>query len=138
MMHLCSVPCEMCCSAVLSDVASAPVVEAKRSFGNAGTIHQPSIDIFEAFDDLLLMKSGGYITYHGPLGEHSRKLVEYFEVCLPPNTLFPTETLTGPALAQACRKLRGVLAAHYTISSLKVFLRDQRGCCAPLYHAKYS
>ena len=48
----------------------------------AGTIHQPSIDIFEAFDDLLLMKSGGYITYHGPLGEHSRKLVEYFEVRL--------------------------------------------------------
>ena len=49
-------------------------------FCMAGTIHQPSIDIFEAFDDLLLMKSGGYITYHGPLGGHSRKLVEYFEV----------------------------------------------------------
>jgi len=38
----------------------------------AGTIHQPSIDIFEAFDDLLLMKSGGFITYHGPLGQRSR------------------------------------------------------------------
>lgn len=49
-----------------------------------GTIHQPSIDIFEAFDDLLLMKSGGDITYHGPLGEHSRKLVEHFEARLLP------------------------------------------------------
>ncbi len=47
--------------------------------GGAGTIHQPSIDIFEAFDDLLLMKSGGFITYHGPLGQRSRKLVEYFQ-----------------------------------------------------------
>ena len=46
------------------------------------TIHQPSIDIFEAFDDLLLMKSGGYVTYHGHLGKRSCKLVEYFEVRL--------------------------------------------------------
>ena len=44
------------------------------------TIHQPSIDIFEAFDDLLLMKVGGHIIYHGPLGTKSVKLVEYFEV----------------------------------------------------------
>jgi ABC-type multidrug transport system permease subunit len=43
------------------------------------TIHQPSIDIFEAFDDLLLMKVGGHIIYHGPLGKNSVKLVEYFE-----------------------------------------------------------
>lgn len=46
------------------------------------TIHQPSIDIFEAFDDLLLMKSGGYVTYHGSLGKHSSKLIAYFEVSL--------------------------------------------------------
>lgn len=44
------------------------------------TIHQPSIDIFEAFDDLLLMKSGGYVTYHGSLGKQSTKLIAYFEV----------------------------------------------------------
>ncbi|CAI8614814.1 unnamed protein product [Vicia faba] len=43
------------------------------------TIHQPSIDIFEAFDELLLMKRGGRVIYAGPLGRHSHKLVEYFE-----------------------------------------------------------
>ncbi|KAE8680574.1 Pleiotropic drug resistance protein 2 [Hibiscus syriacus] len=43
------------------------------------TIHQPSIDIFEAFDELLLMKRGGQVIYAGPLGRHSHKLIEYFE-----------------------------------------------------------
>ncbi|XP_057868467.2 ABC transporter G family member 39 [Cryptomeria japonica] len=43
------------------------------------TIHQPSIDIFESFDELLLMKRGGQVIYAGPLGQHSHKLVEYFE-----------------------------------------------------------
>ncbi|KAH1258747.1 ABC transporter G family member 39 [Glycine max] len=43
------------------------------------TIHQPSIDIFEAFDELLLMKRGGQVIYAGPLGHHSQKLIEYFE-----------------------------------------------------------
>ncbi|KAI9109470.1 hypothetical protein K1719_019524 [Acacia pycnantha] len=43
------------------------------------TIHQPSIDIFEAFDELLLMKRGGQVIYAGPLGRNSHKNVEYFE-----------------------------------------------------------
>ncbi|KAJ9684813.1 hypothetical protein PVL29_017010 [Vitis rotundifolia] len=43
------------------------------------TIHQPSIDIFESFDELLLMKRGGQVIYAGPLGHKSHKLVEYFE-----------------------------------------------------------
>ncbi|KAK1384996.1 hypothetical protein POM88_022731 [Heracleum sosnowskyi] len=43
------------------------------------TIHQPSINIFEAFDELLLMKRGGQIIYAGPLGPQSSKLIEYFE-----------------------------------------------------------
>ncbi|WMV55883.1 hypothetical protein MTR67_049268 [Solanum verrucosum] len=43
------------------------------------TIHQPSIDIFEAFDELLLMKRGGQVIYAGPLGARSTTMVEYFE-----------------------------------------------------------
>ena len=44
------------------------------------TIHQPSIDIFEAFDELLLLKRGGETIYCGPLGDHSSELVHYFSV----------------------------------------------------------
>ncbi|KAK1376036.1 hypothetical protein POM88_032229 [Heracleum sosnowskyi] len=43
------------------------------------TIHQPSIDIFEAFDELFLMKRGGQEIYVGPVGRHSCELITYFE-----------------------------------------------------------
>ncbi|KAJ6414598.1 hypothetical protein OIU84_003573 [Salix udensis] len=43
------------------------------------TIHQPSIDIFESFDELFLMKRGGQEIYVGPLGQHSSQLIKYFE-----------------------------------------------------------
>ncbi|KAG0458507.1 hypothetical protein HPP92_023664 [Vanilla planifolia] len=45
----------------------------------ACTIHQPSIDIFETFDELILMKRGGQLIYSGPIGPQSRKVIEYFE-----------------------------------------------------------
>ncbi|MQM16819.1 hypothetical protein Taro_049778 [Colocasia esculenta] len=65
--------------------AAAIVMRTVRNTVNTGrtvvcTIHQPSIDIFESFDELLLMKMGGQVIYAGPLGRHSQKLVEYFEV----------------------------------------------------------
>ncbi|CAH8264202.1 unnamed protein product [Arabidopsis lyrata] len=44
------------------------------------TIHQPSIDIFEAFDELLLIKRGGQVIYTGPLGRNSHKIIGYFEI----------------------------------------------------------
>ena len=44
------------------------------------TIHQPSIDIFEQFDELVLLKRGGETIYCGPLGLHSKELIAYFEV----------------------------------------------------------
>ncbi|MBA0759788.1 hypothetical protein Gotri_022622 [Gossypium trilobum] len=47
------------------------------------TIHQPSIDIFEAFDEIILRKRGGEIIYSGELGQCSSKLIEYFEVTNP-------------------------------------------------------
>nr|XP_017250971.1 PREDICTED: pleiotropic drug resistance protein 3-like [Daucus carota subsp. sativus] len=53
------------------------IVRTKRTV--VCTIHQPSIDIFEAFDELILMKRGGQIIYSGELGQHSSKLIEYFE-----------------------------------------------------------
>ncbi|CBI40242.3 unnamed protein product, partial [Vitis vinifera] len=64
--------------------AAAVVMRTVRNTVDTGrtvvcTIHQPSIDIFEAFDELLLMKRGGQIIYAGPLGRNSHKLVEYFE-----------------------------------------------------------
>lgn len=64
--------------------AAAIVMRTVRNTVDTGrtvvcTIHQPSIDIFEAFDELLLMKRGGRVIYTGPLGRLSHKLIEYFE-----------------------------------------------------------
>jgi ABC-type multidrug transport system ATPase subunit len=67
--------------------AAAIVMRTVRNTVDTGrtvvcTIHQPSIDIFEAFDELFLMKRGGEEIYVGPLGHHSIHLVNYFEVHL--------------------------------------------------------
>ncbi|KAL5579867.1 hypothetical protein UlMin_012309 [Ulmus minor] len=64
--------------------AAAIVMRTVRNTVDTGrtvvcTIHQPSIDIFEAFDELFLMKRGGQVIYAGELGRQSHKLVEYFE-----------------------------------------------------------
>ncbi|KAL0447519.1 UNVERIFIED_CONTAM: Pleiotropic drug resistance protein 1 [Sesamum latifolium] len=64
--------------------AAAIVMRTVRNTVNTGrtvvcTIHQPSIDIFEAFDELFLMKRGGEEIYVGPLGHHSSHLIKYFE-----------------------------------------------------------
>ncbi|XP_059595508.1 pleiotropic drug resistance protein 1 [Vitis vinifera] len=64
--------------------AAAIVMRTVRNTVDTGrtvvcTIHQPSIDIFEAFDELLLMKRGGQEIYVGTLGRHSSHLINYFE-----------------------------------------------------------
>ncbi|XP_052182366.1 ABC transporter G family member 32-like isoform X2 [Diospyros lotus] len=64
--------------------SAAIVMRTVRNIVNTGrtivcTIHQPSIDIFESFDELLFMKRGGQVIYAGPLGPKSCKLIEYFE-----------------------------------------------------------
>ena len=33
----------------------------------------------QAFDDLLLLKSGGHVVYHGSLGKRSQRLIDYFQ-----------------------------------------------------------
>jgi ABC-type multidrug transport system ATPase subunit len=53
------------------------IVNNKRTI--ACTIHQPSAEIFLGFDELLLLKRGGWPIYCGPLGHECRTLVEYFE-----------------------------------------------------------
>eukprot|EP00955_Chlamydomonas_euryale_P114922 366315-Chlamydomonas_euryale.AAC.3 len=65
--------------------AASIVMRTVRNVGNSGravvvTIHQPSIEIFEAFDNLLLLQRGGRTTYFGPLGYESAKLVGYLQV----------------------------------------------------------
>ncbi|XP_050231595.1 pleiotropic drug resistance protein 1-like [Mercurialis annua] len=64
--------------------AAAIVMRTVRNTVDTGrtvvcTIHQPSIDIFDAFDELFLMKRGGQEIYVGPLGRHSCQLIKYFE-----------------------------------------------------------
>ncbi|MCO5582935.1 hypothetical protein L7F22_036838 [Adiantum nelumboides] len=64
--------------------AAAIVMRTVRNTVNTGrtvvcTIHQPSIDIFEAFDELILMKRGGQIIYGGPLGQNSDVMIKYFQ-----------------------------------------------------------
>ncbi|KAI3716294.1 hypothetical protein L6452_23531 [Arctium lappa] len=64
--------------------AAAIVMRTVRNTVDTGrtvvcTIHQPSIDIFEAFDELFLMKRGGQELYVGPVGRHSCDLIKYFE-----------------------------------------------------------
>ncbi|XP_044480570.1 pleiotropic drug resistance protein 1-like [Mangifera indica] len=64
--------------------AAAIVMRTVRNTVDTGrtvvcTIHQPSIDIFEAFDELFLLKRGGQAIYAGPLGRYSSLLIKYFE-----------------------------------------------------------
>uniref|UniRef100_M8CQH4 Pleiotropic drug resistance protein 3 n=1 Tax=Aegilops tauschii TaxID=37682 RepID=M8CQH4_AEGTA len=64
--------------------AAAIVMRAVKNVADTGrtvvcTIHQPSIDIFEAFDELMLMKRGGELIYAGPVGHHSCEVIKYFQ-----------------------------------------------------------
>ncbi|KAL8871421.1 MAG: hypothetical protein Q9198_007424, partial [Flavoplaca austrocitrina] len=60
----------------LDSGAAFNIVRFLRKLADSGqallvTIHQPSSVLFEHFDELLLLKSGGRIVYHGPLGKDS-------------------------------------------------------------------
>ncbi|GJN15549.1 hypothetical protein PR202_gb02470 [Eleusine coracana subsp. coracana] len=64
--------------------AAAIVMRTVRNTVDTGrtvvcTIHQPSIEIFESFDELLLMKRGGQLIYSGSLGPLSSSMIKYFE-----------------------------------------------------------
>ncbi|XP_051142940.1 ABC transporter G family member 31-like [Andrographis paniculata] len=64
--------------------AAAIVMRTVRNTVDTGrtvvcTIHQPSIEIFEAFDELLLLKRGGRAIYGGKLGQNSQTMINYFQ-----------------------------------------------------------
>uniref|UniRef100_A0A0W0F6H9 Putative hba2 n=1 Tax=Moniliophthora roreri TaxID=221103 RepID=A0A0W0F6H9_MONRR len=43
------------------------------------TIHQPSAELFQVFDRLLLLRKGGETVYFGDLGHNATTLISYFE-----------------------------------------------------------
>ncbi|KZT00050.1 uncharacterized protein LAESUDRAFT_739756 [Laetiporus sulphureus 93-53] len=55
-----------------------------RSLADSGqsivcTIHQPSAELFQSFDRLLLLRKGGQTVYFGDIGEKSSTLIGYFQ-----------------------------------------------------------
>ena len=68
----------------LDSGAAFNIIRFLRKLADSGqallvTIHQPSSVLFEYFDELILLKSGGRIVYHGELGKDSKLLTSYFE-----------------------------------------------------------
>ncbi|KAJ7018816.1 pleiotropic drug resistance ABC transporter [Mycena alexandri] len=43
------------------------------------TIHQPSAELFQIFDRLLLLRKGGQVVYFGDIGKDSSTLIHHFE-----------------------------------------------------------
>lgn len=43
------------------------------------SIHQPSGELFQLFDKLLLLRKGGQTVYFGDIGEKSSTMLNYFE-----------------------------------------------------------
>jgi ABC-type multidrug transport system ATPase subunit len=107
--------------------AAAIVMRTVRNTVDTGrtvvcTIHQPSIDIFEAFDELLLLKRGGQVIYAGPLGQNSHKIIEYFQAIhgVPKikEKYNPATWMLEVSSMAAEAKLEIDFAEHYKTSSL--------------------
>ncbi|KAI9889804.1 MAG: hypothetical protein M1814_004906 [Vezdaea aestivalis] len=68
----------------LDSLAAFNILRFLRKLADAGqailaTIHQPSAVLFSEFDELLLLKSGGRVVYHGELGKDGHTLIQYLE-----------------------------------------------------------
>ncbi|ETO74918.1 hypothetical protein F444_09427 [Phytophthora nicotianae P1976] len=53
------------------------------------TIHQPSTEVFNLFDSLLLLRRGGRMVFFGELGKESKNLINYFEAFPEVNPIKP-------------------------------------------------
>ncbi len=67
----------------LDAMAAWSIVRFLRKLADAGqailcTIHQPSGELFNQFDRLLLLQKGGKTVYFADIGKNSQKLVDYF------------------------------------------------------------
>ncbi|KAN0061301.1 ATP-binding cassette transporter snq2 [Thecaphora frezii] len=67
----------------LDAMAAWSIVRFLRKLADAGqailcTIHQPSGELFNQFDRLLLLQKGGKTVYFGDIGRNSEKLLTYF------------------------------------------------------------
>jgi len=68
----------------LDSISAINLIEAIRRSTEAlqlitlASIHQPSRQIFESFDDFLLLTKGGRVAYMGPIGLNSENIMNYF------------------------------------------------------------
>ncbi|KAI3777844.1 hypothetical protein L1987_47647 [Smallanthus sonchifolius] len=108
--------------------AAAIVMRTVRNTVDTGrtvvcTIHQPSIDIFESFDELLLLKRGGQVIYSGPLGRHSQQVIDYFEAINGVSKIIekynPATWMLEVSSSAAEMRLGIDFAEHFTASSLQ-------------------
>lgn len=70
-------------SSGLDSQSSWSIMQLLRKLADHGqailaTVHQPSAELFQVFDRLLLLKKGGQTVYFGELGHNSKTLIDYF------------------------------------------------------------
>lgn len=68
----------------LDSQSAYSIVRFMRKLADAGqailcTIHQPSTQLIQEFDQILALMPGGKTLYFGPIGQEGKNVVEYFE-----------------------------------------------------------